>query len=483
MSPALIWSLLSVVYYLAVTLAVLDILHNRREPRGMLAWILALVALPLIGLILYMLVGPVPMQRKVRRRIRRRNLIGPSLVQKTAVLEQKHDARGTVRIDASTRSLMQLATRVSDAVVTSDNKVIVYHDAERAFLSLSLAIEAAERHVHMEYYIFANDETGRAMRDLLIRKASQGVEVRLLLDAVGCWSLSRRFVKEMNAAGVRVKFFLPWGLTNRRLQLNCRNHRKLTVIDGALAFSGSKNIADEYLGRKRRKLGPWIDTHLQFEGPCVIQMQEVFVEDWHFATGQDLASSTYFPSPVVAGEHLVQVVPSGPDGRSDVMHQLLNAAVADADRSITFITPYFVPDRAMILALTSAAYRGVRVRLLLPSRSDHWLVLWAGRTYYEDLLEAGVEIYEFDEAMIHSKVVVVDERWSMVGSANMDIRSFQLNFELTNILYDRGVATMLLSDFEPIFLRSRRIDERDVLAWTYTQTLAAGLARLATPIL
>jgi cardiolipin synthase A/B len=477
-----LWSYVWVLNYLAVILAIENILRNRREPRGMLAWILALILLPFVGLFLYMLIGPVPIQRKMRRRILRRKIIAPSLAEQKAILSKSHDARVLAKFDDSTRGLMRLATALSDAIVTSGNSMLVHHDAERAFLNHSLGIESAEHHIHMEYYIFAADETGTAMRDLLVKKAKQGVEVRLLLDAVGCWKLSRRFVREMQGHGIEVAFFLPWGLTNRRLQLNCRNHRKLTVIDGKRGFTGSKNIADEYLGRVK-KFGKWRDTYVEMQGPCVTQLQVVFAEDWHFATKTKLISPKYFPPPEVSGDKVVQVVQSGPDGRGDVMHQLLNSAVSDAAKSISIVTPYFVPDRAMMLALTSAAYQGVHVRLLLPSKSDSFLVLWAGRTFYADLIDAGVEIYEYDDCMIHSKVVIVDQRWSMVGSANMDVRSFQLNFELTNIIYDEDVSRELQVDFDGLCLKARRIDNQALTSWTYPETLAMGFARLATPIL
>ncbi|HWL92883.1 MAG TPA: cardiolipin synthase [Phycisphaerae bacterium] len=477
-----IWSALWTCYYLVVILAVENILRTKREPRGMIAWILAMIFLPFVGMIAYMLVGPVPMQRKVRRRVSRRRLIAAALAEKKAMLADRHNVGDPAVLDQRTRGLVNLAGKLSDAVVTRDNGVIVHHDPEKAFLNHSLAIEAAEHHVHMEYYIYRPDDTGCAMCALLEEKVKQGVEVRLLLDAVGCWALPRRFVREMKAKGIQVEFFLPWGFTTRRFQLNCRNHRKMTVVDGKRAFTGSKNIADEYLGRKK-KLGPWRDTYMEMQGPCVLQMQGVFVEDWHFATKQDLSAATYFPPPEVAGNQVIQVVPSGPDGRSDVMHQLLNAAVADADKSVSIVTPYFVPDRAMLLALTGAAYRGLSVKLLLPSKSDNWLVLWAGRTFYEDLLEAGVELYEYDGGMIHSKQVVVDQRWAMVGSANMDVRSFQLNFELTCILYDKLVAEYLQQDCEQLCAKARRIDKAYFKDLSYPQTLAAGLARLATPIL
>ena len=482
MIPATFWSILSVVDLVVIVVMTLHILRTRRDPRGMLAWILAILLLPFLGLCLYLLVGGEPMRRKVRRRRRHRRMIEPTLSQQTAVLAESYDGRKETDIDESQRRLMHLATRVSGEVVTSGNEVTLHHDAERAFLALGLAIEAARSHVHMEYYIFADDETGRAMRDLLIKKAGEGVEVRLLLDAVGCWKLSRAFVRSMKEQGVEVAFFLPWSLTRRRFQLSCRNHRKLAVIDGNMGFCGSKNIADEYLGR-RKKYGPWRDTGLRVIGPSVAQLQEVFVEDWHFATQVDLSADLYFPEPTATGDCLMQIVPSGPDVRTDVMHQLLNAAVSDSRHSIAFITPYFVPDRAMMLSLTSAAYRGVQVRLLLPSRSDHWFVLWAGRSFYEDLLDAGVEIYEYDKGMLHSKVVIVDRRWAMVGSANMDVRSFRINFELTSMLYDEGLARNLHGDFDELRENARRVLRRDVEDWTYGETLAAGVARLATPLL
>jgi len=477
-----LWTFLSIVYYGAVLLAIEYILRTRRDPRGMMSWILALLLLPGLGLVLFFLMGTLPIERRVRRWNKRRQRIEPALEDHTRALEKAHDALDLPRLDPGQRALMRLATRMCDAIVTTGNEVTVGHDAEQAFLALGLAIQAAESHIHLEYYIFADDDTGRGVRDLLIRKAEQGVEVRLLVDAIGSWKLSRRFIRSMTERGVKVAKFLPWGLSGRRLHVNCRNHRKIAVIDGRTGFFGSKNIGDEYLGRKKR-LGPWRDTDMRLRGPAVMQLQQVFVDDWHFATGEDLTGRRYFPAPAAAGEHVVQIVPSGPDRHPSTMHQLLYSAVSDARRTISIITPYFVPDPAMVLALESAAYRGVKVRLLVPSRSDHRLVLWAGRSSYEELLESGVEIYEYAAGMLHSKVVAVDQRWVMIGSANMDVRSFRLNFEVTGVVYDAGVAQDIHNEFESLRGQAKRVQERDIQAWTYPQTLAAGLARLAAPLL
>lgn len=483
MTAAQVWSVLSIASYAAALAIIVRILLTRREPGSMLVWILTVLLLPILGPILFLLVGESPIRRKARRRRRRRRLIEPDLSRRIAVLSESYNGRAEPTPDERQRDLMALACRLSDSVVTRGNSIDIFHDAERAFLTLGLAIEEARSHVHLEYYIFAEDETGRAMRDLLVKKAREGVEVRLLIDAMGSWSLGRSFVKSLRDEGVQTTFFLPWGLTRRHIQLNCRNHRKLAVIDGRLGFTGSKNIADEYLGRRKRLLGPWRDTHLRLAGPCVTQLQEVFVEDWHFATKQALSSPRYFPSPVLEGPRLVQIIPSGPDRQADVLHQLLNAAVFDARRSVSLLTPYFVPDAPMLLALTSAAYRGVRVRVLLPSRSDHPLLLWAARSFYEQLLEAGVEILEYDHGMLHSKEVIVDGRWAMVGSANMDVRSFAINFELTTMLYDEELAQQLQVEFEGLCDGARRMTIERVKAWSIKQRLAAGVARLATPML
>lgn len=481
MTATTVWTVLSILSTLGALAGVEHTLRTRREARGMLAWILALLLLPGVGLALYLLMGNVPVQRKVRRRARRRQAIRVALAQRARLLAN-HDALDVPELDAAQRSLIRLASRVGETVVTRGNDVTIYQDAEATFLALSLAIEEAQQHVHLEYYIFAPDDTGRAFRDLLIRKAREGVEVRLLIDAVGSWWIGRSFLAPMREAGVKVAWFLPWGLSSRRLSLNFRNHRKLVVVDGRVGFTGSQNIGDEYLGRKK-KYGPWRDTHLRLIGPSVAQLQEVFAEDWHFAAGEDISASKYFPEPKAVGRIAAQIIPSGPDRRPHGLYQLLFGAVGDALNDVCLLTPYFVPDHAMVLTLQTASLRGVRVRLMIPSKSNHRIVLWAGRSCYEDLLEAGVEVYEYEYALLHSKVVIIDGRWAMVGSANMDERSFRINFELTTMLYDSEPTRELQADFDKLLVHCRRITRADLAAWTYGERLTAGLARLATPML
>ena len=482
--PSWFWPTITGLNYLLGTGVILALLRRRKQPAATLAWILAIYLMPFIGSIIYVLIGDTRIERQVRRRRQRRGVIAPGLARQSEPGESAFATPGADAFDPRIRDLVTLATRVGEQPPAGGNDVTLLRDAERTFLALSLAIEAAESHVHLEYYIFKADDTGRAVAELLQAKARQGVACRLLLDAVGCWGMPGDMIRRLEDAGVEVAFFLPVGLSAKKLfRINCRNHRKLVVIDGRVVFTGSQNIGDEYLGRKRR-LGPWRDTHMRIIGPAASQAQEVFVEDWHFATGRDLSDDeTLFPNNARAGDSIVQLVASGPDRLRGALHMLLLAAVSAARRTVLIITPYFVPDMAMILALATAAMRGVRVRLMVPARSDSRVVVWAGRSYYADLIQSGVEIYEYQDGMLHSKVVVIDAHWSLVGSANMDIRSFNINFELTGLLYDEGLSRKLAADFANLVTRARRITTDTIADRRFGESIVLGMARLASPLL
>jgi len=479
----LFWTLLTIVNYAAVAAAIVFILRSRKEPAAMMAWILTLLLLPVLGLILFLLIGDSRITRQVRRRRHRRASIAQSLARRIAGMESWHARVEARRMVRRLRDLVRIASAVGHLPPTLGNKVTIYQDPERVFLALSLAMEAARKHIHVEYYIFQPDDTGRAIRDLLIRKAREGVKVRVLLDAVGSWSLTREFIDAFRQGGVELSFFLPVHFSPTLFRLNCRNHRKLVVVDGTVGFTGSKNIGDEYLGR-RKKLGPWRDTNLRIEGPAALHLQDTFIEDWHFVAGQDLShDDSLFPKPPDDGPAAVQIVPSGPDHERDSLHILLLSAMGTARRSIDIITPYFVPDAGMALAMKAAAMRGVKVRLLVPVRSDSWFVLWAGRSYYREMIDAGIQIFEYLDGMLHSKVVIVDQSWSLVGSANMDVRSFRLNFEVTALLYNEELSQELSAEFITLSERARRFTVEDAEKWNFGESLALGLTRLASPLL
>lgn len=466
----------------AVIAAIIYILRWHREPRSMLSWLLAIRLMPVIGIVAFLTFSePRRGWHRLRRRRKRRRLEA-ALMRKWEAFQRRNPASHPLTGDPLLNEFIRLAKRLGAHMAAPGNAVRIFHDADDTYAAIEQAIEQAESHVHLEYYIFQPDETGRAIRDRLIRKAGQGVRCRVLLDYVGCWRLPRSFIRPMRNAGIEVAFAMPVIPWHGRWRVNYRNHRKIVIVDGRTGFTGSQNIGDEYRGRLAR-YGPWRDTHLMITGPCVHHLQEVFAEDWHYTTGEDLVLDPYFPLPEPAGEHVVQVLPSGPNQQIQVMHHLLFAAVSAARSSVCAVTPYFVPDTAMILALQSACYRGVRVRLVIPTTTDHPIVLFAGRSVYPELMQAGVEIYEHDATMLHSKVMVIDRSFAMVGSANMDERSFRLNFELTALLYGEPLAGQLYEDFESVAARSRRIRLRRHRQESHLRELAMGLARLASPLL
>ena len=474
--------LLLVVNYTAAVLVIGSILRRRKEPMAMLAWILAILLTPVLGMILYVLIGSNRVRRSALRRRRRIAHLIHKMRKWAGERARIHGPDTEPPLPDDLARIEQMGRRLGHLPATGGNEVRVWGEAEATYAALEEAIRAAERHVHLEYYSWNPDQTGRHFRDLLVQKARSGVECRVLLDAVGCWRLGKRFSRPLLEAGVQLAFFLPLRPLRKRWSLHLRNHRKIAVMDGRVAFMGSQNIGDEYRGRLKR-LSPWYDTHLRLIGPAALFLQQTFAEDWYFATREDLSSDTYFPRPDRRGSTLVQVLPTGPDQDVGVLGQIVFAAIASAERSIRIATPYFVPDEALRMALLQACFRGVRVELVLPTRSDSWLVLWAGRSFYAELLRAGVEIYEFDGGVLHSKIITVDDRWCMVGSANMDIRSFRLNFEITSLIYDKGLASELSHTIAEHCRQARAIRMRDVTGRRLHQQLLEGAARLLAPLL
>jgi len=489
-SPGLLpgWSL-TVLWILAYVLglwAIAMILLQRKEPMAALAWILGILLLPFIGLGLYVLIGEHRVKRRVRRKRRRREHITRAIEAASRAAENSAaDASGSevpAKPDEGMLDLVRLSMKLSHSTLTGGNRVQVFSSAQETYDDMLRAIDAAAHHVHLEYYIFRPDDTGKLFVEHLAKKARAGVEVRLLLDAVGAWSTTRRFLRPLLEAGGEVETFLPAIPLRRHWHINCRNHRKIVVVDGEIAYTGSQNIGDEYRGR-RRKLAPWHDTHLRLDGPAARDLQEVFVEDWYFACEEDLTASAYLRRPASCGDSLVQVVPSGPDQDTGVLSHIYFSAISLAKSSIRISTPYFVPDPGLLLAIQHAAYRGLRVEILIPSKTDAFLALWAGRSFYQELIRAGVRIYEFDHGMLHSKTVSIDDRWTLIGSANMDIRSFLLNFEVTASIFDQAIAERVGQDFSSQRDRSRQIPLIEDGKAPLFASLVEGAARLLSPLL
>jgi len=477
------WSIIATAHVLIAIAATLSILRRRTEPVSMLAWIFAVWSLPWLGVTFYILMGSNRVRRKAgKRRRKRADLIERIGRQAEEGVRLGVDAT-SLHLDPGEKEIERLGWRLVHMPAVGGNEVRYFKSAADTYYGLEMAIRAARHHVHMEYYIWQPDESGRHFRDLIVDAARRGVQCRVLLDSVGCFKLSRKFLKPWYDAGVQVAFFLPvYPFRRRRVSLHLRNHRKIAVIDGDTAFVGSQNIGDEYLGRLKR-LSPWYDSHMRITGPAALFLQQVFAEDWAFTTYEGLADAAYFPPCGVCGDSAVQLLPTGPDQDLGVLGQILFAAVASAKSSIRIATAYFVPDSALRGALMHAALRGVKVQLVLPTRSDSLLVLWAGRSYYAELMEAGIEIFEFEQGMLHSKMITIDDRWAMLGSANMDVRSFRLNFEVSALIYDAQVARVLAAEIEQHRAASREVKPRDVWRRKYHEQVLEGAARLFAPVL
>jgi len=457
-----------------VAILIPTIILQRRESGATLAWILAIVLVPFLGLLAFWVFGTtrLHLRRRKRRKVEKR--LEPALsmlLTRTVKQESGMDLH---------LSFLHLAEKLDEIGPQSGNAVELYRDGPVAFDALEAAFERAEHHVHLVYYIWEGDSTGGRLRDALARAAARGVEVRLLIDDVGSRSTRREFFTNLRDAGGRVERFLPVNPLNRQLALNNRNHRKIVVVDGRIGFTGGMNVGDPYAGLS----SPWLDLHARMQGPVVHSLQEVFCQDWYHATGDDLVNPEYFPEVSEAGNVWAQILASGPaDERWRAIHTFLFAAITLAHKRIWIETPYFVPDAPMTMALQTAALRGVDVRLLLPGKSDHPLVLNAGRSFLDELISAGVRVFEIHGAMPHAKTATIDGVFSTLGSANMDQRSFRLNFEANAFFFGAEVALELERDFLGLCDRAVEVTEKSRREVSRGVRLIEGMARVLAPIL
>jgi cardiolipin synthase len=468
----------------AVALALVPlVLVRRKEPSSTIAWILALVFLPAVGTLLFLLFGRDRVRWPAKRK---RELDAVVRAQVAEARDHPDDAarKSTPPASRLERALFKVGARLTHQSATGGNKVDVLTDGNATYDAIGAAIDGARHHVHAQYYLIRDDATGRWFRDRLIAAAQRGVTVRLLVDGFGCFPLGAAWHRPLRRAGVKVGVFLP--MRSVLLQpINLRNHRKIVVVDGSIAFTGGFNVGDEYRGQMAG-IGRWRDVHLRIEGPAAAELQRVFFQDWAFATSEPIAAQDYFPKlQNTSGDATVAIVPSGPDTRSESIHRLFFSAIAGAEREVLVTTPYFVPTESLLVAMEVAAMRDVDIKLVLPmpERSNHAVTTHAGRSFYTPLLESGVGVLEYERGMVHAKTLVADRQVSFVGSANMDLRSFRLNFEVHALVHDPTTAAALCGAFADYEVASRRIDAATWHARSWRLKLKEGAARLVSPLL
>jgi cardiolipin synthase len=470
---------LTVLQILVVVVLASWIALEKRSPMATLAWIALVVALPLGGAILYYVIGHRRVKRTRFKRLRARLGLGAAREK----LREASGRSGRGPLDPRAIQLMKLATEVCQIPPSNARSARLFLGGDEAYAALEEAVRAAQHHVHLEYYIFEPDRAGTRLRDVLVERARAGVEVRLLCDGVGSHNLGRRFLAPLREAGARFAWFAPVTLARLRPRLvNHRTHRKIVVVDGVIGFTGGINVADtESVAASGARA--WRDTHMSFEGAAVRWLQLVFLEDWSYATGSAPTDDAYFPECADDGPIPLQILASGPDEPWSTIHKLYFAAIAGARERVLVATPYFVPDEAMLTALTTAALRGVDVKILVPRRSDSRTVTAAGRSFFGDVLAAGVRVFEYTPGMMHSKTLVVDDTFASVGTANMDSRSFRLNYEVTAVRYDAAGAKELAESFARDLTRAREVERGALANERLSLRLFQAGARLLAPLL
>ena len=431
------------VYHIIVILAIIHVVMDNRQPAKTMAWALVIWFVPVVGLVFYLFFG---LNTRKERFISQRSLDQLSKRSMLEFVEQKD-----LQLPADYRQLIDLFVNENFSLPFKDNQVSVYDDGYAFFPALLQEIAKAGSHIHIDMYIFADDALGCLLSDALIDKARQGVEVKLIYDDVGCWNVSHQFFERMRDEGVEVVPFLPVRFPSFTSKVNYRNHRKLIVIDGRIGFIGGMNVALRYV--KGTGTQPWRDTMLKVEGTGVYGLQRAFLIDWYFCDRTLISDRKYYP-PVRLSESLdaqslslSQTVTSGPVAPYPEIMQGYVRIILAAKRYVYLETPYFLPTEPVLFALKTASAAGVDVRIIVPYRSDAKWVEWASRSYLREVVESGVTVMLYQAGFLHSKLLVCDDTICTCGSTNVDIRSFENNFESNIFLYGEAAARQLREMF------------------------------------
>jgi cardiolipin synthase len=472
-------SLIFAAHVLGAVAACHAILHTRTS-QGAIAWAVSLVAMPYFTVVPYLFLGRSKFAGYVDAR-----RVENELVRSRAHPQTWDTSASTAGAPAEAlgHHVVRSLASLSGMPFLPGNSARTLVNGDATFAAILDAIEHAQRYVLVQFFIVRDDALGRMLRDLLIAKAAAGVRVSFLYDSIGSFDLPQHYVLALRAAGIDIHPFATNRRFVNRFQLNFRNHRKIVVVDGERAFVGGHNVGVEYLGGNPR-LSPWRDTHIELRGPVVASVQFVFIEDWHWAT-QDLPQlpPSQAEQPEAVGDMHCLVVAPGPADKFETGSLFFVEAINAAQTRVWITSPYLIPDEAVFSALRLAVMRGVDVRILIPSRRDHYVVFEASKLYAYDLLRAGVRIFRYRPGFLHQKVVLIDDIAAAIGSANLDNRSFRLNFEIMVLTIDPGFAreveTMLLDDFEQSY-EVERSEYHDAPA---LRRILMHVARLFSPIL
>lgn len=434
----------SVLITITVVFIGIVIFLENRHPTKTLTWLMVLAVFPVVGFIFYLMFGQ---NHRKSKTFMKKALSDEEAFEKIEGNRQLNEEQ-LQKMGGHQQLLFRLAHRLANNPISFSTNTKVLTDGKETFAHIKQALRMATHHIHLEYYIVRDDEIGQEIKEILMQKAKEGIHVRFLYDGVGSWKLSKSYIQDLKQAGVEIVPFAPVKLPFINHTINYRNHRKIIVIDGTVGFVGGLNIGDEYLG-KDPYFGFWRDTHLYVRGEAVRTLQLIFLRDWAHETGETILKPSYL-SPALTNmkdDGGVQMIASGPDTRWEINKKLFFSMITSAKKSIWITSPYFIPDEDILSALKIAALSGIDVRILVPNRPDKRIVFHASRSYFPELLEAGVKVYEYTRGFLHSKIIIVDNEIASIGTSNMDMRSFHLNFEVNAFLYRTKSVTTLVSDF------------------------------------
>lgn len=467
---------------------------ENRPPVKTLSWLLVLILLPGLGLIFFLLFGENLRKSKWNQRRQTiqeylesedvKAIFDPETLDTLAKRSQED-----IYYEIADRNIMHMVLRSGQAPITINNHIDIYTEGQRKFEQMMEDIANAKHHIHLEYFIIKDCVLGRKLHALLLQKAQEGVEIRLLYDDIGSWRLYFKpsFMHTLRKAGIEAKSYVQARFPYLHRKLNYRNHRKICVIDGQIGYVGGLNIGDEYV-HQDEYFGFWRDTHLRIEGPAVYFLQTVFITDWLVVTGRRLLSEKYFPKQKPQRDtSIVQIATSGADSPNQTIYEAYFYAIAQAKESIYIQTPYFIPDESLLTAIHTAALSGVDIKIIFPGVMDHFTVYNASLSYLEQVMAWGAEVYFYDKqpgpSFIHSKVVLVDHEIASVGTANIDIRSFIINSEINAFIYDNKTVNRLYQMFADDLKDSRRLQYETFRNKTFMQRGKESLCRLFSPLL
>jgi len=466
----MLYTILLIMYVIIALAIVISLLVNGVRPAKTLAWLLAIFTIPVGGILLYLMVGR--NRRKKRwERLSKQNAPSDSglYIPESPQITKRH------------KKLIRLIQQNSTFNPSENNEVVYLKDGKTTFETIFQALETATDFIHLQYYIFEEGELADKLLQLFETKVQQGVKIRLIYDGIGSFSLSKSYLKKLKTIGVEAFSFLPFRLGRFLVSLNYRNHRKIIVVDGITAFTGGINVSDKYL-KGDAILGKWHDMHLKINGLAVVDLNKVFLMDWLLVSGQQIRHAQKTAT-FVAGSSAVQIVSSGPDDDFPAIEQVYFSIINSAQHYLYITNPYIIPGQSILTAMETAALSGVDVRLLISEKNDSRLVNWSVRSYFEPLLRAGVKIYLFPDGFLHSKLMMADDAVASVGTANIDVRSFEQNYEVNAIIYDPKIVMALKEDFLGDSQGIHRLTYQEHQLRPWTDKLKEGFAKVFSPVL